>query len=228
MINTSQARTLLLIPAYNAGQYLPELLDRVRKIHPLKDTVIVNDGSIDDTQTVAVKYAVKVIIHSHNRGKGAALVSGFQYARMRNYGGVVTIDADLQHPPEYIPKLIAYALEGGFDMVIGSRRQKMNEIPLSRRISNYTSSAITSMITKTNIQDSQCGFRYISRLLLETISLTETGYLMETEIIIKAARAGMKIGFMPIPVIYNDSASSINKASDTLRFIRLTLRSLFT
>ncbi len=218
---------LTIIPAYNAAEFLPRLLERISKIHPLENAVVINDGSSDDTEVQALNFNVNVIKHNENRGKGAALVSGFQFAYQKNYDGVITIDADLQHPPEYIPNLLERAQEGSFDMVIGSRRHALKEIPLPRRFSNYTTSLITSMLTRTYIEDSQSGYRYISRNVIAGVQLTEPGYQLETEIIIKAARAGFKIGFTPIPVIYNNSPSAMNHVKDTLKFIRLTLRSLF-
>ena len=223
----SSSPPLVIIPAYNPGILLSELLERLIKIHPPEHIVVVNDGSTDNTEDNALKLNVNLIKHNQNRGKGAALVSGFQFALKNNYEAVITIDADLQHLPEYIPKLIVHARNGGLDMVIGSRRRKLREIPLLRRLSNYTTSVITSMITKTFIEDSQSGFRFISMKVIKDVKLTEPGYQLETEIIIKAVRSGFKIGFYPIPVIYNNSSSSMDLIRDTLRFIRLTFRSFF-
>ncbi|MBD3169441.1 MAG: glycosyltransferase [candidate division Zixibacteria bacterium] len=218
---------LVVIPAYNPGELIAELLQRLKDIHPLEHTLIVNDGSTDDTEQHALKFEVNVIKHPQNRGKGAALASGYQFAFKNNYDAVITMDADLQHPPEYIPELIKRVKEGGFDMVIGSRRHALKDIPVHRRLSNYLTSKIISKLSKMPIEDSQSGFRYISCGLLESITLMEPGYQQESEIIIKAARAGFKIGFTPIPVIYNDAPSSMKHIKDTLRFIRLTIRSKF-
>jgi glycosyltransferase involved in cell wall biosynthesis len=218
---------LIIIPAYNAGELLSRLLKKLESVHPLEHAVVVNDGSTDDTESYALQTGVNVIRHQHNRGKGAALASGFHFALKHNYDAVITIDADLQHPPEYIPNLIERAADG-FDMVIGSRRKRLREIPLVRRISNYLSSLVVTVLTRTFIEDSQSGFRYISRKVLEKVILKEKGYQMETEIIVKASRAGFKIGFTPIPVIYNKEPSSMRHFRDALRFIRLTLRLIFT
>ncbi len=226
-MSESKSVPLVIIPSYNSGQFLRELLERLGKVHPLADSLIVDDGSTDDTEVQSLKYQVNIVKHSENRGKGLALVSGFQFAFQNGYKAVITMDADLQHPPEYIPKLIKAAEGGRYDMVIGSRRLQLRKMPFLRRLTNYLTSVIVTTLTKTYIPDSQSGFRYISLEVIKNIQLTEPGYQLETEIIIKAARSGYKIGHIPIPAIYNDAPSSIKKFRDTIRFIRLTLRSLY-
>ncbi|MCP4632743.1 MAG: glycosyltransferase family 2 protein [candidate division Zixibacteria bacterium] len=227
MVNLNK-KTLVIIPAYNAGSLLSQLLEKLQEIHPLEHTLIVNDGSTDDTEKYALEFKVNIIKHPHNMGKGIALISGFQFAYKNNYDAVITIDADLQHPPEYIPQLIKCAEEGGYDMVIGSRRKMLRKIPLQRRFSNFTTSWIVSKLAGMEIEDSQSGYRYISRNLIEKVKLTEPGYMLETEIIVKAIREGFKIGFSPIPAVYNNAPSSIKVIKDTLRFIRLTLKLKYT
>ena len=97
-------------------------------------------------------------------------------------------------------------------------------MPFLRVISNRTTSALLSMLTRQKIKDSQCGFRLIQRRVLEDIKLNENGFQLESEFIIEAVKKGYAISFVPIPTIYNQEESNINHLGDTFRFIRLFIK----
>lgn len=120
-----------VIPAYNAERTIKILIERVKKFIPLEDIVVVDDGSTDMTSEIALGCGANVLKHAKNYGKGKALKTGFKFAILKNYDAVLTLDADLQHDPDEIPKLIDKFSEG-FDIVIGNRMKNLKSMPVER------------------------------------------------------------------------------------------------
>jgi glycosyltransferase involved in cell wall biosynthesis len=100
---------LVLVPAYNAGLTISELIEKISKFVDKRDVVVIDDGSEDQTFEIAQRAGARVLKHERNKGKGEALKTGFEYAQGKNYNSVITIDADLQHDPESIPDFIRKA-----------------------------------------------------------------------------------------------------------------------
>src|SRR6185503_5822225 len=127
-----------------------------------------------------------------NQGKGAALKEAFKYALDAGYDRVITIDSDGQHDPadlaHFLPLLEKY------DLILGNRMGDRVSVPPLRRAANLTSSFIISVLAGQRIYDSQTGFRAYSADLLRGITLKSDRYDMESEVIIKAARKGFRIG----------------------------------
>ena len=217
---------VVVIPAYNAAQTLPELITRCRKAAPGLPLVVVNDGSSDSTVEVLAALELTALEHEHNRGKGEALKTGFEYAARRGFAAVITLDADLQHAPESIPAFVAAYRETAFDIIVGARTVARSVMPLSRWWTNKTTSWIISKMTKQRITDSQSGYRLIRTKVWQDIPLSTTSYDLESEILIKAGQMGYRIGEVPIETIYTGGKSYINPWTDTWRFIRLVWRNL--
>lgn len=216
-------KTLVIVPAFNSADTLPDLLPRIRSY--ADDFVVVDDGSSDNTADIASELGVDVIKHNNNLGKGAAIKTGFAYALENGFDTVITIDSDCQHDPGDIPRFIQAYSQSGADMIIGSRKQGKYGMPWPRRFSNWSTSRFLSMILKRNIEDSQCGYRLISGKLLKSISLISNRFELESEIIIKAVRAGFKIGFLPIKVDYRGNLlSHMRPFADTIRWCRAVLK----
>ena len=187
--------------------------------------LVIDDGSSDPTAAIAADHGAIVIKHSRKKGKGAAIKTGFAFALDNGFEAVITIDSDGQHNPDDFPRFIEAFRESGADIVIGSRKHDKGRMPWPRRFSNWSTSRFLSMILKTEIEDSQCGYRLISRRLLESIDLEYDNFEMETEIIIKAIRAGFKIGFLPIKADYDGNRQShIRPFADTIRWCRAVLK----
>ena len=215
-------KTLTVIPAYQVAPYLKDVIDGVKKY--LDDILVVDDGSTDKTGDIAGDCGVQLIIHDVNRGKGAALKTGFAHAIKHNYDAVITIDGDGQHEPDFIPMFFKMYEKTRADMIIGSRVKDKADMSFPRRCSNFLTSQILSYLLKTRIEDSQCGYRLITIPLLKQVCLNSNRYQMETEIIIKAIQAGFKVAFAPIRVIYGKNfPSSINHFTDTFRWIKMVL-----
>jgi glycosyltransferase involved in cell wall biosynthesis len=210
--------TLVLVPAYKAAPYLPDLIPRLRTFVCDENLLVVNDGSPDDTEAILNRLNVRHITHPVNKGKGAALKTGFDYAIEKSYRSVLTIDADLQHLPEEVPRFLA--LDDGNTLIIGTRAIDRSIMPFSRWLTNNLTSLIISVFSTERVRDSQSGYRLIPTSALRALRLKTVNYDFESEMLFKSGRLGISIAEVPISTIYEGSHSYINPLTDTLRFIR--------
>jgi glycosyltransferase involved in cell wall biosynthesis len=220
-------KIMVLIPAYKAAQTLPELVEHISKYMAKHDILIVEDGSPDNTYEVAKSTGAAVLKHEVNKGKGEALKTGFKYAISNGYQGVISIDADLQHDPDVIPKFIKLAEEEHADLIVGTRERNLANMPFERFMTNELTSLIISCFSGRFVRDSQSGYRYTSRRALRTVRLRSSRYDTESEFLFKSGMAGFKVWEVAVPTIYHGSESYINPLVDTGRFIKLMWKSLF-
>ena len=221
-------KILVLIPAFNAEKTISQLIEQISPFLNKKDILVVDDGSLDSTYEIAKSCGVNLLQHKKNKGKGEALKTGFKYALKEGYSGVITLDADLQHDPEFIPEFIKKTESGvNSDVLIGTRIINLKIMPFPRWLSNNLTSIIVSILGDTEVRDSQSGYRYISAEVLKTVKLKTKKYELESELLIKAGRRKFKIDPVPISTIYEGSKSFINPLVDTGRFIKLMWKSLF-
>jgi glycosyltransferase involved in cell wall biosynthesis len=182
--------------------------------------IAVNDGSTDDSVSkIFINENVIVLNEPENRGKGFALRKGFAKVIELGCDAVITLDADLQHNPELIPVLLA-SLDN-FDLVLGNRLKDLSGMPFQRIVSNKLTSFLLSKKTGLKIIDSQCGFRALSVEVLQKVHTRSNGYEAESEIIILAARAGFKIGFVEVQTIYGNEKSKLNPVKAIFGFIKV-------
>lgn len=219
------SRISVLISAFNEDEYIAEVVRGVLRI--VSRVLVVDDGSTDQTVPVSRAAGAEVIRHPVNRGKGSALRTGFEALLADGSEAIVVLDGDGQHDPKELPEFIKCAAESGAGIVLGNRLADAAGMPLIRYWTNRTMSLILSWLIKQKIPDSQCGYRLIRREVLEDINLTTQNYDMESEMLILASRLGFKIGSVPIKTIYTGQASEIKPGRDTLRFIRLIVKSYF-
>jgi len=180
----------------------------------------VNDGSNDDTYVnLDNESKIKLITLDRNYGKGKALRVGLEAAILAGYEIVVTLDADLQHEPKYIPKLI----EGlqSFDIVIGNRLKNLKRMPIQRKLSNKLTSLFLTVKTGQSILDSQCGYRAYKAEVLRKVKTNFSGFEAESEILVKAAKEGFKIGFVDVPTIYGNEKSKMRPVQAIVGFLRV-------
>jgi glycosyltransferase involved in cell wall biosynthesis len=162
--------------------------------------VVVDDGSTDDTAAIA-EAAGATVIRKENGGKGAALRAGLDRVLASSATHVAFVDADGQHDPEDLGRLLEAARDGA-DFVIGSRMRDAEEIPLVRFRTNEFGSRILSRMTGLEIEDGQSGFRVVAADLLRRLKLTARGYSIETEILLKAARHIRRFRQVPVRAVY--------------------------
>ena len=193
--------TVACLPAYNEEQ---KIYDIVKETSKFVDKVVVcDDCSVDKTKELAEKAGAIVIKHSKNTGYGGAIKSLIQYTKKIGADVMVTIDADGQHLPEEIPKLVTALNEKNADIIIGYRFDKKEEMPTYRRFGIKVIDKITNVATELPYRDTQSGFRAYSKKAIQSLKVTSDGMGVSSEILINASKIGLKIFEEPITVIYD-------------------------
>ena len=215
-----------LIPSYNEAKTIGGIVKEVRAQG--LSVYVVDDGSSDDTAAVASEAGAIVIKNERNMGKGASLREGFKLILKDGCDAVVVMDGDNQHEAASIPDFMHQAKTEGADMVIGNRMLDTKAMPYVRLNTNRFMSYILSKMCGQKIPDTQCGYKFITRKVLENITLDSSNFEIESELIMKAGRKGFKITSVPIKTIYQDEKSKINPIFDTLRFFAFMIRMSLT
>ncbi len=211
---------LALIPAWNEAGRLKPVLDKVIGYLPV---LVVDDGSSDESLQVAEASGATVVRHLVNRGKGAALLTGFQWALDHGYDGVVTLDADGQHNPDEIPTLVEAQEQTGADLVIG--RRDFSLMPFPRSVTNPFGSWLLSLVLGQPIYDNQCGFRLYRRPVLELAGKDAVGFEFEVDIIAQAVGAGLGLAWVDVATIYDTGkVSYFHPVKDSARFLAAVWR----
>ena len=194
-----------VIPAYDAEATVAEVVRRTRALIP--EVVVVDDGSDDGTADAAAGAGARLLRHARNRGKGRALRTAFEDLFARGYEAVVSLDADGQHLPEEIPRLLDAARRGA-DLVVGARAHLFDEMHWMRRASNHWSSRAISGFAGVHLPDAQSGFRLYSRALLEATGFPEARFEAESAVLVRAARRGFRLAFVPVRLGHADGRTS--------------------
>lgn len=211
---------LVLIPAYNEVQRIGEVVAQAQQYLPV---LVVDDGSTDNTATVALQCGARVLSQRPNQGKGSALKAGFRQAIASGYAGVLTLDADGQHDPGEIPKFLQAYQERGADMIIGAR--DFSQIPLVRRAANTLGRWSFSWAVGRPVQDNQSGYRLVSRRLMEGMLVSqEQGFQFEVEMIVVCVQKGYALDWVPIRTIYAGESSHIQPVQHVVEFTRMVLQ----
>jgi glycosyltransferase involved in cell wall biosynthesis len=203
---TGKPFVVACIPAFNEEASIARVVLMAERF--VDRVLVCDDGSTDMTGVIAEALGAEVIRHETNLGYGAALQSLFEEARKRGVDAVVTLDADGQHDPSEIPKLLKRLSLGDVDIVIGSRFLEGggSEVPEGRKAGIKVLSGLVSN-GEVRITDAQSGFRAYNRHALETLKLSELGMGLSTEILVKAGNHGLKIAEVPIRVSYDEDSA---------------------
>ncbi|RLB07913.1 MAG: glycosyltransferase family 2 protein [Deltaproteobacteria bacterium] len=216
-----------LIPAYNASSSLREVIEGVKSYG--LDVLVVDDGSTDATAEIAAQLGVHLLRHGVNRGKGMALRTGFRFLLHKGYKAVITIDADGQHDPSFIPEFIRAYQEGRGEVIIGSRAQEFGQMNWLRRFWNRLAAKAVSKLTGTAFTDTQSGYRLIKGEVLKGLALCSSGYEGELELLIKACKKGHSVVDISITTRFADGrpCSHFRPVRDTWLVCRTFLKELF-
>ena len=200
------ANVVAIIPAYNEEKALADVIGKT--LENVDEVIVVDDGSSDKTSEVAIEAGARVIRHSVNLGKGEALKSGFK--AIGDDSIIITIDGDGQHNPSEIPDLVRPIVEDGADLVNGSRYMNGPEenTPAYRRVGQKVLDIATNISAGTKVTDSQSGFRAFSPQSKNVFRFKDTGFGIESEMLVDAAEAGLKIVEVPITVRYDLDGST--------------------
>jgi glycosyltransferase involved in cell wall biosynthesis len=215
---------LAAIPAYNEEIAIGSVILRTKKYVDM--VIVIDDGSTDATSIVAKMAGADVIQHDKNLGKGAALKNAFRKARQLDADIFVCLDADGQHNPDEIPRLIDSIKNGDADMVIGSRFLKAkNSVPVYRRIGQQVLNSLTNSISTTKVTDSQSGFRAFSKKAINSLSCNEMGIGIESQLQRSADDLNLKIIEVPISCRYDvEHGSKMNPLDHGFHVINTILK----
>lgn len=194
----------VVIPAYNEGPALADVLIELRTAYP--NVVVVDDGSSDDTVKVAKKHAAYVLRHLVNRGQGAALQTGIDFALERGAEYVVTFDADGQHRVEDIARLIAPIVAGQCEITLGSRflGEEAVGMPRSRRLMLRAAVIFTRWANRVEVTDAHNGLRAFSRKAAEHIQITLDRMAHASEILDFIRYSGLPFREIPVQIRYTE------------------------
>lgn len=206
-------KILVGIPAYNEERYISGVVLLARQY--ADEVVVVDDGSTDRTAEFARLAGATVIVSEGNLGYGATIQAIFNQAAERLPDVLITLDGDGQHDCNDIPKFVA-AIEEGADVVIGSRALQRHRIPPYRRLGQKILARLTNLASRTNLSDTESGFRAYSRKAMRGLKLTQRGMAVSAEIITRASALGLAIDEVPISISYNGDSSTLNPVSHGL------------
>jgi glycosyltransferase involved in cell wall biosynthesis len=167
--------------------------------------IVVDDASTDESARVAARAgAAEVLRHSRREGKGAALRTGFGAALRRGAVAVATLDGDGQHDPADLPRLLVAHQEAPDALVVGDRfrRPGGDPIPLPRRLAIRAADRALGALLGVPLSDSQCGYRIYPAAFLRDVALHEEGFVLETEAVVHAVRAGYGLVSVPVRSVY--------------------------
>jgi len=188
------------VPAFNEERTIAKVVLGAKKY---ADRVLVcDDGSTDMTGEIAEKLGAEVIRHERNLGKGVALRSLFEAGRRIGADVFVTLDADDQHDPEDIPRLVEPILRGDADVVIGNRFRFEGSVPAVRRWGNRVLNFLTNLSAGGGAEDTQSGFRAYSRAALEVIDVSEDGLSVDSQIFVDAKEKNLRVVEVPVSAKY--------------------------
>ena len=204
----------VVLPAKNEVGAVGETIKRIKQLNLVSEILIVNDGSTDNTKEIAELAGAKVISHPYSKGNGAAIKTGARHA----IGDVIIfMDADGQHDPLEIPKMIAKINEG-YDLVVGAR-QKGSQASIGRGIANGLYNGIASYMTEHKVEDLTSGFRIVrADKFREFIYLLPNGFSYPTTSTMAFFRAGYSVAYIPIHAAKRIGTSHIKPIKDGMRF----------
>lgn len=178
------------------------------------EVLVVDDGSGDRTGTLAAEANARVLVRERNGGKGSAVRDGLGVLLKESFTHVAFVDADGQHDPDDLPRLLE-ASRAGADFVIGSRLRARGEMPGKNFWANTIGDRILSRMTGLTIEDGQSGYRVISTSLLRRLRLISGRYSIENEILIKSCRHIHRLEAVPIQSIYGVGGRHYRAFRDT-------------
>jgi len=222
-VTSGTARILALIPAHDEAPRIAPVITAARRHLAV---LVVDDGSGDDTAAVAKAAGASVDCRHPNQGKGAALRAGFRHALDDGWDAVVTLDADGQHDPAEIPRLVARFTAPGAtgpapELIIGCR--DFTRMPLVRRLSNTLGAALFSWAVGRHIPDNQSGYHLVGRRLMTAmLDSHETGFEFEVEMIAVCLRRRWSLDWAPISTIYAGGPSHVRPLAHLRHFVRAT------
>lgn len=217
---------LIIVPAFNEERVVESVIKELPKVvlGEKLDYIVINDGSTDKTEEVLRKIKANFVSHPINRGLGAALGTGLEYAKENHYDFAITLDADGQHDPKEIASIVKPIIEDQADFVIGTRIYKKG-MPLTRRALTFFASLATYIFTGVWTTDSQSGFRAFSKEAIQKIKIEVDRMEVSTEFFNQSRKNELRYKEVEITPIYTDY--SIQKGQNMLNSFNILGKLIF-
>ncbi|MBI2041597.1 MAG: glycosyltransferase family 2 protein [Candidatus Nealsonbacteria bacterium] len=217
-------KTVAIIPAFNEEKTLGGVISDLKKY--VNQIIVIDDGSTDKTNQIARSKNIKIYRHLINRGLGGVLKTGIEAALQNGADIIITIDADGQHDPSEIPKLIKPIIEQKADAVIGSRFLTRQPMPLFRRVGNIFFNFVTFFLFGAKTTDSQSGMRAFSKKGAQSLEIHSNGMEVSSEILKEIKIKKIRMKEVPIKSIYTDY--SLSKGQGLLPGIKTLIKILWS
>lgn len=218
-------KILVIIPAFNEERSIFKVISGILK-YPGVDVVVVNDGSKDKTSAVTRRAGAGVIELPFNLGIGGAVQTGYIYAFKNGYDIAVQCDADGQHDPDYLMRIISPVIRGEADMVVGSRYVQASgyKTPLARKMGMLVFAAVVSLITGQSLHDTTSGFRAVNKKVIKFFANNYPTDYPEVEALVLLKRNGFTIKEVPVKMAYREHGeSSITPLKSVYYMIKVLL-----
>ncbi|MEM9073402.1 MAG: glycosyltransferase family 2 protein [Myxococcota bacterium] len=219
-------RVLVIVPAYNEAENLPQVLAKLADHAPNADVCVVDDGSTDNTAEVAASHGVTVLRAPINLGIGGAMQTGYLWALHHNYDVAIQVDGDGQHDPQYLEKAIAPCREGKADMVIGSRFLEEGGFRSTalRRMGIRYLCWLLRLTSRVRVTDPTSGFRVAGKQAIALFARNYPSDYPEPEAIALAKRSGLRVAEVPVVMSAREHGkSSINSWRTLYYLIKVSL-----
>lgn len=196
----------VVVPAFNEAAVIDKVLEDLMGILPARQIIVVDDGSFDNTGAIARKFDVITLRHLINRGQGAALATGIEFALRQGAEVIVTFDGDGQHRASEIPELVQPIRDGKADVVLGTRfaGKKASGIGKSRTLVLKLGVIFTRIVSGIKVSDCHNGFRAFSRHAAQQIRINQDGMTHASELLDEIVRNRLHYIELPVHVCYND------------------------
>ena len=223
-------KTLIIIPAFNEEKNIGAVLESIQQKVPGIPILVINDGSEDNTESVARSHGTNVISLPYNSGYGVALQTGFKYAAKKNFSLVIQMDSDGQHDPKNVPELIKEVQEDGIDVIIGSRYLANNSYKTSfaRYIGIFIFGKIASLFCGQKVTDPTSGFQALKG---KAIHFAASDHYPpdypDADFIILMHRHGLKVKEIPVTMHASPDKVSMHHGHKTIYYILKMFLSIF-
>lgn len=217
----SEIKYCAVIPTYQNGNTIADVVRRTLVVCP--DVIVVDDGSTDGTAELLSGFAVTIITHKVNKGKGCALITGFKAAAQKGFTHVITLDADAQHFPEDIPLLTQASESYPRDIIVGCRNLTSDNMPRQNTFANRFSNFWFRIQTGQRLEDTQSGYRIYPLDSLHGVGLVTSRYEAELELMVFAAWNGVSMKGVPVRVWYAPEGERVSHFRPFMDFFRISV-----